>query len=97
LPYRYFRRISRIAKRKTGLYESNYLFLLEGRLVNFIYRTGIVNTIFKSLYLVKGGFISINNFVKTHTNALVKMFDIVSFSPLIRINLYLNYLLNLNN
>jgi len=42
LPYRYFRRISRIAKRKTGLYESNYLFLLEGRLVNFIYRTGIV-------------------------------------------------------
>lgn len=96
LSIRHFRKISRSAKRKSGLYESNYVLFLEGRLINFLYRTGFVGDIFKSLYIIRGGFVSINNVVKTFANQIVKMFDIVTFSPVLRIELYLNYFLRLH-
>jgi len=86
-----------LAKRKSGLYEANYILLLEGRLVNFLYRTGFLDTIFKSMYIIRGGFVSINNVVRTYANELVGMFDLVTFSPLLRIDLYLNYFFRLNN
>lgn len=96
LKFRHFYFISRSAKRKSGLYEVNYVLFLEGRLINFLYRTGFVDTIFKSLYIIKGGFISINNNVRTYPNQLVKMFDIVTFSPYLRIEFYFNYFMRLH-
>ena len=60
LSYKQFRRLAKLAKLKSGLFEHTYLLFLEGRLVNFLYRTGFMETLFQSFYYIKGGFIFIN-------------------------------------
>ena len=44
LKERSFRKMARLAKRTAGLFQSNFLLLLEGRLLHFIYRSGFVDT-----------------------------------------------------
>lgn len=66
LSYKHFRLMSRLAKKKVGLYEQNYLFFLEGRLINYLYRTGVFDTIFKSFFFIRSGFVTINKIIKTH-------------------------------
>lgn len=95
LSYKQFRRISRIAKCKIGLYEENYLLLLEGRLINFLYRTGLVETIFQSYYYIKAGFININSKIKTYPNDRIGIFDIMTFSPLISPFIYCDYFIRI--
>lgn len=51
LSYKQFRRIARLAKKRDGLYENNYVLALEGRLVNFLFRTSLVE-IFLSLFFM---------------------------------------------
>lgn len=60
LSYKQFRNLARLAKKKDGLFENNYVLSLEGRLVNFLYRTSLVDTIFNSIRLIKNGFVTIN-------------------------------------
>jgi len=60
LSYKQFRRLAKLAKLKSGLFEHTYLLFLEGRLVNFLYRTGFMETLFQSFYYIKGGFVFIN-------------------------------------
>lgn len=92
LKERSFRRMARLAKRTAGLFQSNFLLLLEGRLLHFLYRTGFVDTLFKSFYIIKSGFVSINSKVVTFFNTGVKVFDIVSFSPILMPYIYTDYL-----
>lgn len=91
LSYKQFRRMARLAKRKSGLFETNYILALEGRIVNFIYRTGIVDTIFHAYYFVKGGFITKNWKIITFPNETVNLFDIVSFLPFIFCDRWADY------
>ena len=91
LSYKKFRRIAKIAKQKSGLFEHNYLLLLEGRLVNFLYRVGFMETLYQSLYYIKGGFIFINSKSSTFINQTVKIFDIVTFHPIIYPFIFFDY------
>ena len=97
LKFKHFRKISRLSKRQSGLYEHNYILNLEGRLINFLYRTGFVDTIFKSLYYIKGGFVSINWKVKTYPNEVLSLFDILSFIPLLHSEIMVQFLFRLHS
>ena len=39
--YKQFKKLARKSKKKDGLFENNYVLALEGRLVNFLYRTSL--------------------------------------------------------
>jgi len=91
LSYKRFKQIGKVAKLKSGLYEHNYLLALEGRMVNLLYRTGIVDTLFRSFNVVKGGFLAINGKVCFEPNTCVNIFDLVTFSPQIIYSLFLEY------
>jgi len=96
LSYKQFRKIGRLAKKKDGLYEHNFILFLEGRLVNFLYRTSLVENIFKSIYYIKGGFITLNKKVCTYFNEPCSLFDILSFLPLVLYDIMLLYIYRLS-
>lgn len=87
--------MARLAKRTAGLFQTNFLLLLEGRLLHFLYRSGFVDTLFKSCYIIKSGFVSINSKVITFFNSRVKVFDIVSFSPMLMPYIYCDYIMRM--
>lgn len=87
--------MARLAKRSSGLFESSFLLLLEGRLLHFLYRSGFIDTLFKSLYIIKGGFVSINSKVITFPNKLVNIFDMVSFTPKLMPYVYCDYVMRM--
>ena len=87
--------MARLAKRIAGLFQTNFLLLLEGRLLHFLYRSGFVDTLFKSCYIIKSGFVSINSKVITFFNSRVKVFDIVSFSPRLMPYIYCDYIMRM--
>jgi len=86
-----------LAKKRDGLYENNYVLALEGRLVNFLYRTSLVENIFKSFFYVKSAFVTVNWKVITFSNQKCELFDIVSFLPLVLYDLILYYFYRLNS
>lgn len=83
LDYHHFKKINRLAKRKDGLHEQHYILALEGRLVNILYRSTFVDNIFRSIYYIKAGFVTVNWRVYTYFNVKIKLFQIISFLPLI--------------
>ena len=68
---------------------------LECRLVNFLYRTGIAETVFRSLFIIRGGFLSKNNQVCTFPNEKVEVFDFLTFSPQIVYSIYIEYFMRI--
>jgi hypothetical protein len=58
--FRHFRRITRKARRKLGLFEHWFMYYLECTLPWFAYRTLFFIDIFESLYSVKAGVVCIN-------------------------------------
>lgn len=82
LKYRQFKKLARYSKRRAGLFETNYILALECRLVNFLYRMGIVESLFESFYVIKSGFVTKNWKIVSYPNEIVDIFDIVSFLPI---------------
>ena len=95
LTYKQFRKLARLAKKKDGLYEQNFILFLEGRLVNFLYRSSLIENVFKSLYYIKGGFVSLNKVVLTYPNEKCQLFDFLSFLPIILYEIILFYVFRL--
>lgn len=96
LSYKQFRKIARLAKKKDGLFENNYVLSLEGRLVNFLYRTSLVDTIFNALRLIKNGFVTLNWKVFTYPNQRCSLFDILSFLPFILYDIFFDFIFRLS-
>jgi hypothetical protein len=94
--YKQFKRLGRLAKKKDGLYEHNFILFLEGRLVNFLYRTTLVDNIFKAIRLVKGGYVTINYKVCTFFNKKCELFDILSFLPIMLHEILLVFIFRLS-
>lgn len=53
--YRQLKHIARKAKSKFGLFEQNYLYIMECKLPSYIYRTSLFSNLFDSIKFVKGG------------------------------------------
>jgi hypothetical protein len=57
-----------LAKKRDGLYENNYVLALEGRLVNFLYRTSLVEIFLNLFFMLKALLLLLlegNNFFKS--------------------------------
>jgi len=53
--YRQLKYIARKAKSKFGIFEQNYLYIMECKLPSYIYRTSLFSNLFESIKFVKGG------------------------------------------
>jgi hypothetical protein len=95
LSFKYFKRLARLAKKKDGLYEHNFVLFLESRLVNFLYRTSLVESIFQALFYVKGGYVTLNRKVCSFPNKRCSLFDFLSFLPIILYDILLVFFFRL--
>jgi hypothetical protein len=96
LSYKQFKKLARLAKKKDGLYEHNFILFLEGRLVNLLYRSSFLESIFKAYYYVKGGFVTLNRKVCTYVNEKCTLFDFLSFLPIILYDILLIFIFRLS-
>ena len=74
------KRIKKFARRanlRYGLYESNYLFFLECRLLSLFYRSNLLGNVFEILRFVKKGHVSIGNKYIKLPNKRVNLFCLV--------------------
>lgn len=67
------------ARKSFGLYESNYLLLLEGRLASVVYRSIFLSNMFEILNCIKQNLVSVNKVFIPQPNFLVKLFDLITF------------------
>jgi len=53
--YRQLKKIGKKAKKKIGVFEQNFLTIVESKLPSYLYRSSIFATVFDSLGFLKGG------------------------------------------
>ena len=89
--YRQLKNLCKKAKRKDGLFEQNYLLLMECKLPSFIYRSSFISNMFDSFKFVKRGNVWINKTFIIYIHYTVKPFDIVGFRILSKSFIYWNF------
>jgi hypothetical protein len=77
--HRQLQKIGKKAKLKYGVFEQNYLLILECKLPAYLYRTSFFPTIFDSLEFVKTSNVWVNKQFKPLIFYTVKLFDMVGF------------------
>ena len=60
LKYRHFRNLARIAGRKDGYFQTNFCYMLEGRLSCLVFKTNLTSNMFLSIHFVRTRNIVIN-------------------------------------
>lgn len=75
------RRIAYRAKLKSGVFEHNFLSIIESKLPSYIYRSSLFPTLFESLDFVKKSNVWVNKQYQPLVFYNVKLFDIVGFRP----------------
>jgi ribosomal protein S4 len=73
------KKIVKKAKKKDGLFEQNFLIIMECKLPSFIYRSSFLPNIFESIHYIKGGNIAVNKIFRSFIFFSIKMMDIVTF------------------
>lgn len=86
--FRQLKKIAKKAKLKSGVFEQNYLLIIECKLPSYLYRTSLFPTIFDSLEFVKTSNVWVNKEFKPLIFYTVKLFDMVGFRVI-----YKNYVL----
>jgi hypothetical protein len=89
-----FRKLSKIgkkAKKQSGIFEQNFLSIIEAKLPSFLYRTSLFNTLFDSIRFVKQNNVWVNKNYKPFIYYSVKLFDIVGFRVIYKIYIYWNF------
>jgi hypothetical protein len=78
--YRQFRRMAKKISKRDGSFEVNFILALEGRLINAVYRTGLVANIFECMEIVSDGHFLINQSRLGHLNHSIRLTDLLAFS-----------------
>jgi ribosomal protein S4 len=73
------KKIVKKAKKKDGLFEYNFITLMECRLPSFIYRASFLPNMFESMIFVKKGNIAVNKKFKYHMTYSISAMDLVTF------------------
>ena len=89
--YRQLKQIARKAKSKFGIFEQNYLYIMECKLPSYIYRTSLFPNLFESIKFVKGGNVWINKQFKPLLYYSVKLYDIVGFRIIYKGYIFWNF------
>lgn len=88
LSYHHFKAMARAARKKDGFFEGHYCLALEGRLLNFIYRTGFVASLFEALAVVRQRWCTVDRKLKRHPNEKVQLYKLLAFHPLVKKRAY---------
>lgn len=80
--YRQLKKIAYKAKLQDGVFEHNFISMIESKLPSYIYRISFFPTLFDSLDFVKGSNVWVNKKYRPFIYYNVKLFDIVGFRPL---------------
>lgn len=78
--YRQLRRLILSAHGRAGFYEENLAFLLESRLMCFLYRTGFVSTLFSSIDCIRYNLVILNDRSINFIHYKVKLGDLLFFT-----------------
>jgi ribosomal protein S4 len=85
--YRQLKQKANKAKHMDGLFENNYMVLIECKIPSFIYRTSFVSNMFESLIVVKTNVIWVNKIFISYLHYTIKPMDLIGFRIL-----YKNYI-----
>lgn len=77
--YRQLKKIGKKAKKKIGVFEQNFLSIVESKLPSFLYRSSLFATIFDSLSFLKNANVWINKYFKPLKYYQVILYDFVGF------------------
>lgn len=77
LTKRQSRKLARVASRKEGSWESNFIMLIEGRIISVLYRMQFLLNVFELRFFIRGGNVLVNNKLLTYHNAAITYADIV--------------------
>lgn len=95
LTYKQFRNLARKAAKMTGDFESNYCFLLEGRLLFLLYRSSFFFNIFELMDLMKAKHIMVNHILIDRYDFLVNIGDFITFYKVDFLYFYYSFKLRL--
>jgi ribosomal protein S4 len=73
------KKIVKKAKKKDGLFEQNFLLIMECKLPSFIYRSSFLPNMFESIDYIKGGNLAVNKIIIPFIHFSIKIMDIVTF------------------
>lgn len=85
------RKIVRKAKKKDGLFEFNFISIMECKLPSFIYRSSFLPNMFESINYIKGSNIAVNKIFRSFINYSVKVTNIVTFRVSEKNYIYWNF------
>jgi ribosomal protein S4 len=77
--FKQLKKIVKKAKKKDGLFEQNFISLMECKLPFFIYRSSFLPNIFESIYYVKNNNVAVNKLFWSSIFFRVKTMDIITF------------------
>jgi ribosomal protein S4 len=93
--FRQLRRVILSAHGKEGFYDENLAFILESRLMCFLYRTGFVSSLFSSMDLIRAGAVVVNAHYRRFIHHKIIMGDLVYFDDYSRAVVYLRLMTRL--
>jgi len=67
------------AKKKDGLFEQNFINLIECKLPAFLYRSSFLPNMFESFKYIKNGNIAVNKVFQPFIYFSIKIMDIITF------------------
>ena len=73
------KKIVKKAKKKDGLFEQNFLIIMECKLPSFIYRSSFLPNMFESIDYIKGSNVAVNKKFIPFIYFSIKIMDIVTF------------------
>jgi hypothetical protein len=77
--YRQFKKMAKKAKKKDGIFEQNYMIIMECKLPAFIYRTSFLPNMFESIHYIKKGIIAVNKIFRSLIFFPIKTMDLITF------------------
>lgn len=91
LKQKQFCNMARKAKKMNGFFEENFLFLLEGRIMCIVYRSGLILNMFDAISFVKNGFVKVNGVYISNINYIVPIMKIIGFRNICKGFLFLTF------
>jgi len=77
--YKQLKKIVKKAKKSDGIFEQNYISIMECKLPAYIYRSSLLPNMFESINYIKGNNIAVNKLFRPYIYFTVKIMDIITF------------------
>jgi ribosomal protein S4 len=89
--FKQLKKVVKKAKKKDGLFEQNFIILMECKLPSFIYRSSFLPNMFESIHYIKNSNVAVNKKFWPFIFFSVKSMDIVTFRIWEKSYIYWNF------